>query len=185
MMAAGEDMDMDMPLVPHFSSQDAVMDMMSVRAQMKKPWEFQCDYQDDKLGEARPAVIISEPQLPAPWEEDKLVDLWALSLEGEGAPMGTGRFDFVEKLWFQSMVGGVIFANALIIGAETDIKSSWWAYVENFLLTFFVMELLLRMLHFGCSNFLRQVGNLFDLFIVLSGVFDMWSSPEQNTTNQQ
>eukprot|EP00341_Mesodinium_pulex_P006775 CAMPEP_0116976266 /NCGR_PEP_ID=MMETSP0467-20121206/56369_1 /TAXON_ID=283647 /ORGANISM="Mesodinium pulex, Strain SPMC105" /LENGTH=437 /DNA_ID=CAMNT_0004668983 /DNA_START=1 /DNA_END=1311 /DNA_ORIENTATION=+ len=75
------------------------------------------------------------------------------------------------------MVGGVIFANALIIGAETDNKSSWWAYVENFLLTFFVMELLLRMLHFGCSNFLRQFGNLFDLFIVLSGVFDMWFVP--------
>jgi len=49
------------------------------------------------------------------------------------------------------------------------------------LLMFFVIELLLRMGHYGCENFLRQYGNLFDLVIVLSGVFDMWSSRPPKT----
>jgi len=91
----------------------------------------------------------------------------------------SGPLAWVEEHRFQTLVGLVISANAIIIGFETDIESEWWFWIEQALLIFFVFELGTRWLHNGPRFFDpgHRLGNIVDVSIVMSGVLDMWMMP--------
>lgn len=87
---------------------------------------------------------------------------------------------WVDAGWFQGFSGLVIFGNAIIVGLETDIETPAWYYFEQALLSFFTFELIVRILRHGCHFFKHEddwAWNLFDFFIVISGVFDQWMVP--------
>mmetsp|Transcript_9215 Transcript_9215/g.21576 ORF Transcript_9215/g.21576 Transcript_9215/m.21576 type:complete len:586 (-) Transcript_9215:236-1993(-) len=91
-----------------------------------------------------------------------------------------GPMFWVESAWFHGLSGLVIFANAVIIGVETDIDTPVWFYIEQLLLTFFVCELAFRLMRHGCHFFRHEEDwgwNCFDFSIVMSGVFDQWLIP--------
>jgi len=91
-----------------------------------------------------------------------------------------GSFAFVEGTAFQSTAGFVIFTNSIVIGFETDYDIPAWFWVEQCLLTFFCVELTLRLCRHGCNFFKHEddwVWNLLDFGIVMSGVFDQWAMP--------
>lgn len=103
----------------------------------------------------------TSPRSHVPMEEDEFI----------------GKFAWVESSWFQGLSGFVIFLNAVIIGFETDISTPIWWYVEQVLLSFFVVELLFRFLRHGWNFFRHEedwIWNVFDFSIVMSGVFDQW-----------
>eukprot|EP00439_Symbiodinium_sp_Y106_P001362 s4426_g1.t1 len=56
----------------------------------------------------------------------------------------TADFSWVESATFQSAVGVVILLNAVIMGLETDIQSPIWEWAEQIMLSFFVLEAVLR-----------------------------------------
>jgi len=136
-------------------------------------WEWQCDHEDEATTQL-PPMQESQRQIRTPYEGDKLAEFWAASMQEEAQE---GPLAFVEAIWFQSIVGCVIACNAIIIGLETDVQSPYWSRIENSLLVFFVMELLLRVCHHGCDKFIISFGNLFDVLIVCAGVFDTWLVP--------
>mmetsp|Transcript_81416 Transcript_81416/g.174283 ORF Transcript_81416/g.174283 Transcript_81416/m.174283 type:complete len:554 (+) Transcript_81416:3-1664(+) len=144
--------------------------IMSVRGY--KVWEFQCDHEDDRDSEALPALPVSRPNIRAAFEQDR-TELFAAVLQEE---VVAGPLGFVEATWFQSAVGLVIFANAIIIGLETDIQSPYWVVVDEFLQIIFVAELTLRACHLGVG-IISTIGNLFDVLLVTTGVVDMWVMP--------
>jgi len=91
-----------------------------------------------------------------------------------------GPMAWVDSTWFHVLSGLVIFANALIIGLETDVETPFWFWAEQSLLTFFALELIVRLLRHGCHFFRHEddwVWNIFDFSIVMSGVFDQWLMP--------
>lgn len=96
----------------------------------------------------------------------------------EEDPQG-GALAFVDASWFQSIVGVVISANALIEGFETDYDLEIWFWVEQALLIFFVLELTARIGRHGKAFLDPEVrfGNLIDFGIVMAGVIDTWVGP--------
>lgn len=91
-----------------------------------------------------------------------------------------GDFPWVESRWFQSLVGGIIFFNAIIIGLETDVKTPAWWWIEQLLLVFFCFELTVRLLRHKLLFFRDPddwMWNCLDFFIVTSGVVDQWCVP--------
>eukprot|EP00933_Yihiella_yeosuensis_P042782 TRINITY_DN37453_c0_g1_i1.p1 TRINITY_DN37453_c0_g1~~TRINITY_DN37453_c0_g1_i1.p1 ORF type:complete len:631 (+),score=111.32 TRINITY_DN37453_c0_g1_i1:154-2046(+) len=88
---------------------------------------------------------------------------------------------WVDADWFHGISGAVIICNAIIIGLETDIQSEMWFWVEHSLLSYFVFELIVRLIRLGVCLFFSHeedwVWNLFDFGIVMSGVCDQWLMP--------
>lgn len=78
---------------------------------------------------------------------------------------------------FQVGVGVVIMINTLVMAVKAD-NQDWqgWPFVENALLIFFVVELLLRLQAYRGEFFTNQdkYWNIFDLTVVLLGVLDLW-----------
>jgi voltage-gated sodium channel len=77
---------------------------------------------------------------------------------------------FVDSQWFQNLVVAVILANGVVLGLETyEDRFVWldrnWMLIEGCFLTFFVLELTLRILARGVV-FFRDVWNWFDLVVV-------------------
>lgn len=86
-------------------------------------------------------------------------------------------FSWVESALFQTVVGGIIVFNAIIMGLETDIESTAWDWLEQILLIFFVLEAALRIRHRGFDFFTNSEDggwNILDFTIVCSGVVDDW-----------
>jgi len=84
-----------------------------------------------------------------------------------------------ERPWFQSFGGLIIALNAVVIGLETDFPQyPHWSYVEHVFLVVFVIELGVRILHFGFGGLVCHPTdwgwNSLDVFIVGSGIVDMW-----------
>lgn len=138
----------------------------------QRDWEWQCDHEDDgRVG--LPEIPVSNAQVRAVNENDRLAEYWLNNTADETT---TGPLAFTEALWFQSFVGFVIACNSVIIGVETDYETPMWGSIENSLLLFFVIEISLRIAHHGW-RFIFSAGNVFDMAIVCSGVFDMWFMP--------
>ncbi|CAE7418607.1 GSC2 [Symbiodinium necroappetens] len=86
----------------------------------------------------------------------------------------------VEAPWFQSIVGAIILANALVIGLETDqVKEYDWLFpiLEDTFLSLFAVELCMRLCAYGILGFFSATGsdgvwNAFDFTLVFLGVID-------------
>eukprot|EP00746_Dinoflagellata_sp_MGD_P136301 gnl/MRDRNA2_/MRDRNA2_70253_c0_seq1.p1 gnl/MRDRNA2_/MRDRNA2_70253_c0~~gnl/MRDRNA2_/MRDRNA2_70253_c0_seq1.p1 ORF type:complete len:679 (-),score=109.89 gnl/MRDRNA2_/MRDRNA2_70253_c0_seq1:18-1760(-) len=89
-------------------------------------------------------------------------------------------FSWTEATWFQSLVGVVIVSNAIVMGLETDLHSEVWWWVEQFFLTFYLFEIIVRVKRQG-SGFLydedERWWNFFDVSIIASAVADQWALP--------
>mmetsp|Transcript_90199 Transcript_90199/g.291594 ORF Transcript_90199/g.291594 Transcript_90199/m.291594 type:complete len:584 (+) Transcript_90199:239-1990(+) len=176
-MPSARDLPMGSPLNTMKRGMYDLMPLTSPRFQSKGKragWEWQCDHEDEGRMPL-PELPETAPHMRTINENDRLAELWVAGMD----EVPVGPFAFTERLWFQSAVGVVIAMNAIIIGIETDRPGPGWASVENSLLLFFVMELSLRLAHKGCPFFF-SFGNLFDVVIVCSGVFDMWFVPLVN-----
>lgn len=130
------------------------------------------DYQDD----------LHLPGMPRTWHG---VAARAKDLERalHPGPEEVSRFDMlscVDSPFFGGLSGMVICTNALIIGLETDIVSSAWWWMDQFMLAFFCTELCLKLCRHGLEYFRSEdewIWNLFDLCIVVCGAFDQWFMP--------
>mmetsp|Transcript_4164 Transcript_4164/g.11865 ORF Transcript_4164/g.11865 Transcript_4164/m.11865 type:complete len:442 (+) Transcript_4164:147-1472(+) len=84
----------------------------------------------------------------------------------------------VENIGFQTVVGVVICANAVVVGLETDHPELWmWPVLEDMFLVAFVCELVLRLLAHGRAMFFsisnpEITWNYFDFSVVALGVTD-------------
>jgi len=88
--------------------------------------------------------------------------------------------DCVDSPLFHALSGLVIVANAAIIGLETDIKSEVWWWMDQFMLSFFTTELMLKLCRHGLMYFRHEEEwhwNSFDCLIVTTGLFDQWFMP--------
>lgn len=75
---------------------------------------------------------------------------------------------FLDQRWFVNLVLVVILANALILGADTMVSGTAHEIlmrIDQVMLGFFVVELLLRIVAHG-RKFFRDPWNLFDLAVV-------------------
>jgi voltage-gated sodium channel len=75
---------------------------------------------------------------------------------------------FLDQRWFVNLVLVVILANALILGADTMVSGAAHEIlmrIDQVMLGFFVVELLLRIVAHG-RKFFRDPWNLFDLAVV-------------------
>lgn len=75
---------------------------------------------------------------------------------------------FIDLEWFTNLVLGVILANALVLGAETMVSGSALDVlhlIDNVMLGFFVLELILRLLANG-RRFFTDPWSVFDLLVV-------------------
>jgi len=110
-----------------------------------------------------------------------------------------GPFPWVQDDWFQWTSGCAIVTNAAVVGLETDIDSPLFFFFEQILLTFFCVELGLRIIHHRLNFFIHEedmAWNMFDTSVVLVGIFDQWVVPvlqrfdlfpkeESNTTGNE
>jgi Ca2+-binding EF-hand superfamily protein len=101
-----------------------------------------------------------------------------------GPEYAAQRLAWLESPWFMALSGLAIILNAVIIGVETSgIDSAQGQFlawqVEQMLLAFFTVELLLKTFRDGRAFVCGEDWgwNVFDGFIVLSGVFDQWTVP--------
>lgn len=85
----------------------------------------------------------------------------------------------VEAPIFQSLVGAVILANAVVIGLETEEAQQDELYpeLEDIFLCLFAMELTMRLCAYGMTEFFNTNGsdfywNTFDFALVFLGVID-------------
>lgn len=109
-----------------------------------------------------------------------LQHLWGNHTGGLEHVEEPGLLAWVEESWFQGVSGVVIFANAVIIGLETEYPGPRWFWVEQSLLAFFSFELVCRLINYGWVFFQHEddfIWNLFDFSIVMCGVFDQWIMP--------
>mmetsp|Transcript_127974 Transcript_127974/g.292389 ORF Transcript_127974/g.292389 Transcript_127974/m.292389 type:complete len:475 (+) Transcript_127974:107-1531(+) len=102
--------------------------------------------------------------------------------KGKGGSLVQSCAGAVETPLFQSVIGGVIALNAIIIGYETDHPDFFLAPpLEQTFCVIFVSELILRLMHFGLWTFATHpedfVWNWLDTVIVVGGVIDMWILP--------
>ena len=81
----------------------------------------------------------------------------------------------------QGFIMGLIAANSVIMGFESDLLTSpIWFGVEQTLLIIFTFEVLVRLKRWGCYFFVHPrdvVRNWLDFIIVSGGVVDMWMMP--------
>lgn len=110
---------------------------------------------------------------------EKPADAGQLAQESGSAdsviPRWTALAQLVDGERFQIFIGGVIVANALILGLQTysGIEDSYGQLLQNLNTAFyvvFVIELITRILSYGTRpwNFFRNGWNVFD-FIVIGG----------------
>eukprot|EP00928_Gymnodinium_smaydae_P060403 TRINITY_DN4405_c1_g2_i1.p1 TRINITY_DN4405_c1_g2~~TRINITY_DN4405_c1_g2_i1.p1 ORF type:complete len:585 (+),score=160.39 TRINITY_DN4405_c1_g2_i1:183-1757(+) len=144
----------------------------------QRNWTYECDVEVDRDGDAAAALrpSLSTGAIRGHTGMHHAIHVGLFDDEEEHVP-----FAFVEASWFQSMTGAVIMLNCLVIGLETDNRDArlLWYWVEQSLLTYFVVELILRLCFHGINFFSTDnlAGNLLDLTIVMTGVVDMWLSP--------
>jgi len=82
---------------------------------------------------------------------------------------------FMQNLWFQGAMAGLIVANALVIGLETDMADlPYWDYLEAGFLLVFTLEFLVKIIIHGVWDFFRATSeescwNALDFFIIFLG----------------
>lgn len=106
-----------------------------------------------------------------------LVDLTA---RDKDAATSSIKMSWVNSSWFQWACGICIGINAVVVGMELEIKTAAWLYVEQTLLGFFCFELAARIVFHGRRFFVHEedwAWNLFDIIIVVIGIFDQWVVP--------
>merc|ERR1719265_2495624 len=89
--------------------------------------------------------------------------------------------------WFPMSMGVVILINALTIGLEADeTQKSRLIYriFENVFVLIFIVELGLRVYAQGFHNFIHLRWNIFDSFLVITGMADLWLSPFLTCTDR-
>lgn len=148
---------------------------LTARSEARKPWTFQCDAQEEYVNFHMPPLRHSSHGIR---DTHFVAKTYGADIFDDD--VATGSLAFVESNWFQGMTGVVIFLNCILIGLETDMGTGGiFPILEHCSLTYFVVELVLRIMRFGCSFFSPESigGNLFDSAIVLSGVVDMWLNP--------
>ena len=105
----------------------------------------------------------------------------------------------VESLWFNSFMGFLIILNLFYIGIESDFRvvenpcpsssnvvsenyfspgaddsaAIVWKIIDNLFASFFVLEIVLRIVAYGVS-FFSNLENIVDLGLVVSGCVDIW-----------
>lgn len=100
----------------------------------------------------------------------------------EGASTMRGMVEqIMSSNTFQTAIAGVIVANAIVIGLETDCPENMqeWQFLENAFLVIFTIELLLRMWVFGSTFWTSKTEfgwNMFDLVVVFFGLLDAYLS---------
>jgi len=93
-------------------------------------------------------------------------------------PPASTLLALVEAPFFQSFVGCVILANALVIGLETDEQHVDWLFpmLEDIFLGIFAVELCMRLCAYGFTGFFASPTdfswNVFDFVLVFLGVID-------------
>lgn len=78
---------------------------------------------------------------------------------------------------FHLVIGVVIFANAIVIGLETEFGRSHFIIVENVFNAIFFTEMCLRMRQWGCAAYFQDLWNIFDFTLVMIGTLDLWILP--------
>lgn len=90
----------------------------------------------------------------------------------------TGMQRLLEHTVFQSAIGVIIAANAIVIGLETDMQGNpLWPVLEDTFLVIFAVELSLRLWAYGCQKYFNSdrqdfAWNVFDFGIVGIGLFE-------------
>lgn len=110
------------------------------------------------------------PLIPRP-----AVDVRSLAYQLPGQRVGP--FKFVESGWFQLVVGVVILWNIIIAWQQCFHGSNdFLEKCQIAILILYVLEILLRIWHFGprffCASFAETVWNYADLVVISLGVFD-------------
>lgn len=132
------------------------------------------DLEDNRLGRELPELPAHEGEL-----RERIETLVRLGI-GRQPVSDDETMVWVDSPWFHGFSGLMICVNAVLIGLETEIKTSLWFWVEQALLWFFVFELVVRLMKHGFAFFRHpddRIWNVFDFFIVLSGVCDQWVIP--------
>jgi len=145
----------------------------------KRDWVlFRSDLRDEDYTDSAPV-----PQLPESLKSHtsgRRMPSTFLTLADLEQMEGVGPMTWVEASWFQGLCGLMILTNAIIIGLETDFSTPVFFWIEQILLAFFCVELGAKLCRYGCQFFQIEdewTWNLFDLSIVVSGVFDQWAMP--------
>eukprot|EP00930_Biecheleria_cincta_P045010 TRINITY_DN31017_c0_g1_i1.p1 TRINITY_DN31017_c0_g1~~TRINITY_DN31017_c0_g1_i1.p1 ORF type:complete len:678 (-),score=110.13 TRINITY_DN31017_c0_g1_i1:44-2077(-) len=132
-----------------------------------------------------------EGEVDAPIAPRATVDPRTLALSGVRA---AGPLNFVESDWFQIVVGVVIVCNLIIASQRLIIRSSRRHAdkdllgaedtAELLILLFYIVEMLLRMLHFGrrfvCPISAEVMWNYVDVAIVTVGALDQFLAFSQS-----
>ncbi|CAK9018568.1 unnamed protein product [Durusdinium trenchii] len=96
-----------------------------------------------------------------------------LAGEEAGAPQSPEEFydEILHSVGFNLFISGLIVANAVVIGMETDNKDDeLWSILEFVFLGIFTVELILRLIVSGPKK------NLFDFCVVFAGCLDVMSN---------
>jgi len=94
-------------------------------------------------------------------------------------PNASGRFRWVRSNAFEAFSAGVILLNTIVVLVETDHRKSddvGWVVSDSLFTSLFLAELVLRMLALG-HLWPRSPWNIFDLFLVLASMIDVWILP--------
>jgi len=78
---------------------------------------------------------------------------------------------------FHMIIGIVIFANAIVIGLETEYGREHFIIIENIFNACFFIEMCLRMRQLGCGGYWSDAWNWFDFSLVMIGTLDLWVMP--------
>eukprot|EP00929_Paragymnodinium_shiwhaense_P113071 TRINITY_DN81338_c0_g1_i1.p1 TRINITY_DN81338_c0_g1~~TRINITY_DN81338_c0_g1_i1.p1 ORF type:complete len:496 (-),score=94.98 TRINITY_DN81338_c0_g1_i1:94-1581(-) len=85
----------------------------------------------------------------------------------------------LQNKWFDRLVIGMIVCNTALMAVEADYPewTTFWHWTNNLFLSFFTVEISLRLCYYGLDFFRPgpdQGWNLFDFTIVGMGIFDLW-----------
>mmetsp|Transcript_16436 Transcript_16436/g.38517 ORF Transcript_16436/g.38517 Transcript_16436/m.38517 type:complete len:487 (+) Transcript_16436:100-1560(+) len=88
----------------------------------------------------------------------------------------------VDEENFQVFIGLVIFLNIVVLWGETDLPHlSIWVVFDNIFLAIFLVEIVMRIMHKGWSEYYLtgkdKAWAYLDTAIVCLGVFDLWVTP--------
>lgn len=123
-----------------------------------------------------------EPLIPRNALYDKVLS--EVQFLAETGPKKRGKLEFVESNWFQLLGGVIIVVNVILMVQEWVHprleKVPFIEFMDEIILVFYVMELILKMLHFRSdfwSDETELKWNLLDFVIVTLGVLDQWVVP--------
>lgn len=150
------------------------------------------DYSNGIHDQEKKRLLDTEHSYVSVLQDDWDSDEDAAEYEADGTKKSYLQV-ITERTWFQTLVGIIIVANATVIGLETDHAwgEGWlFPHLEEFFLFSFCVELFLRMLTKGLTEFFSSLNpdfswNVFDFVLVFLGVLDHLIALITSTTNGQ